>query len=120
METIAASDVVAVQLVNDTAFAVTNQRRITVETMNAHIRGLEHNLPARTKPRLNKVLYDLVLPINGDRLPSQLGEIDLMQLARESEVDPFMAHPLLFQPFPHPSLAEKLSRSMFQHTGTDS
>src|SRR5277367_3993281 len=99
MEPVASGDKVARQLAGLTVFSVANLRCGSVEVVDAHVAGLEHNLTAGCEPRRDQILDDFVLRVDCNcAAPGQPAQIDAMAAAAEAQLEAVMGQADPLQP----------------------
>ncbi len=90
-----------------------------IEAVDADILGLEHDLPAGGEARLDQVLGDLGLAVDGDRAADQRLEVDAMQPAAEAEADALMRQALPPHALADACLVQHGDRALLEHAGAD-
>ncbi len=116
MESIAARDDVAPQLVCRTASLVADGRRARLEVMHAHSFDLEVQRPPGLEARFDEIVDDLVLSVDGDRAPAgQVGHVDSVPRATEGEIDAVVPHALAREPPADADLAHQIDRPLLEH-----
>jgi hypothetical protein len=119
VETVAARDEVAGQLVLGIALPITELRPIRLDVVKRYVRGLPDDRSVSGKSRGNEVARDLGLAIDRDGLPRQLPEIDVDAPAAHADLDALVDQPVAMQPLGDTRLFQQLDRALLQHAGAD-
>ena len=91
----------------------------SLEVMNGDVGRLEQDLPAIGESARNQVLDHLLLAVDGDALPDQLLEIDVVQRAVEAEVDAVVEQALALQPLADAGIDQEVARPVLDQPGAD-
>ncbi len=84
--------------------------------MDADVLYLEMQGPAGLEPRLDEIVHDLVLAVDGDRAAAgERRHVDAMACPVEGEVDAVVPHPLARQPPADAGLAHQVYRPLLEH-----
>ena len=119
MKTVAAADEVAGDLLGFAVVPEGDARRRPGDVVNGDVGGLEQDLSAIRKSARNKILDHLLLAVDGDALPDQLDEIDVVQRAVEAEVEPVVEQALALHPLADAGLDQQIARPVFDQAGAD-
>src|SRR5437773_5601846 len=121
METVAASDGLAMNLHRLMIGHEIDSRRKRFEVTNGKPADVEHNGCARLEPHADQVLDDFLLAVHSDRTSSsQLGQADAMPCAAEAQLDAVMHQAFLLQAFAHTCAGQQVNAALLQHAGTHS
>jgi hypothetical protein len=118
VETIATSDHVAAKLVAR-ALVSEPKNRLVLEPDRLDVLDLEQKRAA-IEPGANQILYQLVLTIDGDRLPAgQVTEIDSVTLSVEAKLDSAMHEPLSLNAVADTRFDQQLHRALLEDPRPD-
>ena len=120
MEPVASGDKVARQLSRLAVFAVANLRRGSVEVVDAHVAGLEHNLTSGCEPRRDQILDDFVLRVDCNRAASgQPAQIDTMAAAAEAQLEAVMGQSDPLQPLADSRFNHQVDGALLEQAGAN-
>src|SRR5262249_11006832 len=119
VKTIASADEVTGEIIHLAVLVEANRGGVAGDIVDADIRDFEQDAPAIRHPARHQVLHHLLLTVDGDPLPHQLAEIDVVQRAVETEVDAVMRHALALHPIANANVDEQVSRPLLDQAGTD-
>ena len=120
MEAVAAGDEVRFHLVLLFLMYESNEWPLALEVRESHVFTLEEQGSASLQSRLDQILDQLVLPIDGDRAPArQLRKIDAVSPTVERDMHTLMAHTLTLEPIADPGSDHQVNSRLLQHTGAD-
>ena len=116
VKSVAAGDDVAGELVLDAVLPKTDARRVRVEVVDAHVIDLEVQRAAGRQARLDEIVDDLVLTVDGDRAAAgELGHVDAVPRAAEGEIDAIVPQPFAREPFADANLVHQIDRALLEH-----
>ena len=116
METVAARHHVAAQLLAlPVGVDEADHRGVALDPLDHDAGDLEADVAAVGEPGRDEVLHDLLLPVDGDALADEAGEVDPVVAALEAQRDPLVRHALAVEPLGQPDLAQQLDGGVFQH-----
>jgi hypothetical protein len=102
------------------ALAEADHRTLAVDPLHRDRLGLEADLPAVAEPPCDEILHHLLLPVEGDRLPSgQLREVDPVARAEEPQLDPLVDETLALEPLADAGRLQQLDRAVLENPSTD-
>ena len=120
MKAVAAGDEVARELARLAGFAEADHRRVRIEVADRYAGNIEADIAARVESRLDQVLDDLVLAVDGHCLARrELGEVDPVRAPREAELDAVMNEPFTLHALADPRLDEQVDCLLLEHSGAN-
>src|SRR5690606_29453233 len=120
VEAVAAGDEVAGDLVRGAALAVTHDRRVRIEAVDADVLGFVDGRRTGGGARVHQVARDLGLSVDGHVLAAgEAGEVDAVALAVEAQLDPAVDQPLGVQPLSDAGLVEQVDCTLLEYAGAD-
>ena len=88
--------------------------------MNRDVRDVELDRPAPLKQRGDHVLDNLLLGVDRDVAPRQLGDRDVQRPPPAAQVDAVVLEPLLREPLTNAKLVHEIDRVLLQQARPDS
>ena len=120
VEAVATGDHVAVQAVLAAVVGVGDVWAVTLEPVHGDVAGLEQQRQPGLEARSDQILDHLRLAVDDDRAPTrQLGEVQVVALAGELQVDAAVHDPLALHARPDPCPDERVDRPLLEHAGAD-
>src|SRR5918998_79198 len=72
-----------------------------------------------SQPAMDQVLQDLLLAVDHDRPPDEIGEVDPVALAVVAQLDALVDRSLAVHPLAYPGLAQRVHRPLLEDAGAD-
>src|SRR5471032_3458636 len=120
METIAAPDEIARDLISRARMLKRDARPLTLEIVNPHLSGFEEDLPARLQPRADQILHHLMLSVYRNSASArEFVHVDAMPASVEAQLDAAMNQAFAPHALAHARLVEQIHRALFQNARAD-
>jgi hypothetical protein len=119
MKAIASRDEIAVDFAGQACKLVVDFWLFAFEVFDPNIVGFEKDLPARCDPSLNEILDDFMLPVDGNRAPGEILEIDAVALSAKSQFDAVVNQTLTLHSFADAHLREEIDCPRLKNAGAD-
>src|SRR5688572_2390032 len=119
VKAVAAGDEVGMDFLD---FAVVVEARLgrrRIEVVKRRILHAEQDLSAGGEARGDQVLDHLVLDVDGDRPPGELGERDAVTAAGEAQIDAFVYEAFALHALADAALRQQVDRALLEHAGAD-
>jgi hypothetical protein len=116
VETVAAGQKIANQLVRDAVFAIANLRERRIEIVYREIFNVENDVTARGEARLDEVLHYFLLRVHGDRAATgQFSHVDAMPTPVESEPDAIVPQSLALEAIADAGIDQQVNGPLFEN-----
>ena len=90
---------------------------VGVEVVHFDVLDLEPQVATGVQPRGDEVLHDLLLAVDDDRAAGQLGEVDAVPRAVETQLGALVRHALGVHPLADAGLAQRFGGAVLEHAG---
>ena len=117
---VAAGDEIAGKLPLLAILSEADRGLVGIDAVQADVANAEQDLSPGLDPRLDQILDDFVLGIDGDRFAAgQVAEVDAMPLPTEAQLDAGMDEAFALHPLAHTNLGQEIDGPLFENTGAD-